>query len=66
MPISPLASELPRWALEHHLDQAGPGVLHGIGKGLIELGHGLDFARLHAHASGDIGPLEIRITEIQQ
>ena len=65
-PISPLALVLPRWGLKHDLDQAGPFLRHGVGKGLIKCRHGLDFERLHAHAPGDIRPLQIRITEIQQ
>ena len=52
--------------LEHHLDQAGAFLRHSIGKRLIKCRHGLDFERLHAHASSDIGPLQIRIAEIQQ
>ena len=59
--LVPLAS-----ALEHDLDQTGYLLRHGIGKGLIKFRHGLDFERLHAHPSGDIRPLQIRITEIQQ
>ena len=65
LPSIPLALVILEWVLKHDLDQAGPTLRHGIGKGLIECGHGLDFNSLHAHPAGDIGPLQIRITEIQ-
>ena len=64
-PIRPLVLMLPRRVLEHHLDQAGPFLRHGIRKGLIECRHRLDFKCLHAHAASDIRPFQVRITEVQ-
>ena len=57
LPISRRVMVLQRRVLEHYLDQTGPALCHGLSKGLIQFRHGLDFARLHAHASGDICPL---------